>query len=391
MTKVSTPFADKLRTYQRTSVDTTSPNTRAAKESKLKSTLLTLAPFAAGALMMPTSAQAQCGQGTAVFNSTGGAYGDGQLDVDGDGNPDFDFDIASNGLFITPIGTMSVGLATTNYVNYLGLGATITTTSPPAGFGTGSFGFVQISSGGYFNNGTAAFAYIPIIDASGNLGFIRYTKDGVGGFTIDITQTGISDTGGDPVVTGSCGTLPVELISFSATPEPQAVALQWKTASEINNSGFEVERSTDGVNFYKIGWVEGEGKSNREVTYKYVDQEAMSNTTYYYRLRQVDFDGKYEYSNVETVEINDKNINIRLFPNPSLVSESVQLRINADSDISGQVELFDMSGRLVQSTTLGVQKGENAFELTTKELSSGTYIVKMQLGDVVKYEKLMLE
>ncbi|MEM9885042.1 MAG: T9SS type A sorting domain-containing protein [Bacteroidota bacterium] len=386
MRKNATSFENKLRIYQRTSVDRTPLAVHTAQSSKLKSTLLALAPFAAGALMMPTSAQAQCGRGTAIFDPTGGGFSEGLLDVDGDGTADFQFDIFGGALDITPIGTMSVGLVATNYyVQTLGSGATITNSSPPSGWANAASYYDVVPLG------TAGSLFIPIRDAAGNLGFIRITTDALGGFMVDITQTGISGTGGDPVITGTCGSLPVELVTFEAKAEEEKVMLKWKTASEIDNSGFEVERSTDGVNFYKIGWVEGEGKSNREVTYKYVDQEARANTTYYYRLRQVDFDGKYEYSNVETAEISDKNINIRLFPNPSLVSQQVQLQINADSDINGRAEVFDMSGRLVQSLIIATQKGENNLTLATTDLVSGTYVVKVVLGDVVKYEKLMLK
>jgi len=297
---------------------------------------------------MPTALNAQCGVGTATFNPTGGSYGDGQLDVDGDGTPDFDFDIAG-GLYITPIGTMSVGLATANYAQYFGDGVALTTASPPAGFGTGNYGFLQLSSGGYFNNGNPVFYFLAIRDGAGNLGFIRIEKAGDGTFSVNVAETGIAEDNTTEVITGVCtANLPVELLSFEATSSEKTISLQWVTASEVDNKGFEVQRSIDGVNFNKIGWVDGEGSSAREVAYTFADEDAKSNTMYYYRLRQLDFDDTEDFSEVQTAEIANQDLTFKVFPNPAAANSPVQVNINASTAQQGSVQVFDIAGRMVK-------------------------------------------
>ena len=92
--------------------------------------------------------------------------------------------------------------------------------------------------------------------------------------------------------------LPVELKEFKIRKENENIILNWITATEINNDGFEVQRSVDGINFTKIGWVEGRGNSSFDTYYQYRDVELLDINVVYYRLKQIDFDGQYEYSKI---------------------------------------------------------------------------------------------
>ncbi len=94
--------------------------------------------------------------------------------------------------------------------------------------------------------------------------------------------------------------LPVELTSFSAVKLTNGVKLSWTTASEINNSGFDIERSSNNKSFNKIAFIPGHGTSTEALSYSYVDNSQSGKT--YYRLKQVDFDGSFNYS--KTVEVN---------------------------------------------------------------------------------------
>lgn len=102
--------------------------------------------------------------------------------------------------------------------------------------------------------------------------------------------------------------LPVELLSFDVTPiNNQYARLEWVTASEINNDGFEVLRSNDGENFEYIGWVDGNGNQTVIHKYTYEDYTIEKEVTYYYRLKQIDYDGQYEYFNIKPLRLTDTN------------------------------------------------------------------------------------
>jgi hypothetical protein len=118
--------------------------------------------------------------------------------------------------------------------------------------------------------------------------------------------------------------LPVEMLVFNALRENKTVHLFWKTLSEINNLGFDVEKSTDLNNWKKIGFIEGAGSSNTELNYKFDDLLTESNLLkdkyLYYRLKQIDFNGEIKYTVIKTIVINNEQsteITINVFPNPS--------------------------------------------------------------------------
>jgi len=102
--------------------------------------------------------------------------------------------------------------------------------------------------------------------------------------------------------------LPVELLYFNAKPKnDQYAQLNWATATEINNDGFEILRSTDGVDFEFIGWVSGNGNQTSIHEYSYEDYSIEKGITYYYQLKQIDYDGQFEFFNIESIKLNGIN------------------------------------------------------------------------------------
>ena len=102
------------------------------------------------------------------------------------------------------------------------------------------------------------------------------------------------------------GVLPVELTSFTAQSENQKVILKWTTATELNNNGFEIQRRVDESDFATIGFVRGEGTTTNQKEYSYIDKDLFDGK-YFYRLKQVDYNGSYEYSNVIEVDVRSLN------------------------------------------------------------------------------------
>lgn len=166
--------------------------------------------------------------------------------------------------------------------------------------------------------------------------------------------------------------LPVSLIYFDANYNEanEVVELSWATASEINNAEFVLQKSTDGENWEEIGSVEGAGDSKARLDYYFEDFELISGVTYY-RLKQIDFDGKFELSKVSSVQIDAIGINLsQVYPNPSL---------GKDLNISGvdlvKYSMFDNTGRLVEVNS--TQSNGNVI-LRTQNLVSGIYFLRLQ-------------
>lgn len=137
-----------------------------------------------------------------------------------------------------------------------------------------------------------------------------------------------------------CSTLPVEMISFTAKADKNAVTLDWATASEKNNDRFAIERSFDGTEFENVGTVEGSGNSNIRVDYSFTDYPAEYNVVYY-RIRQIDFDGQFTIYGPVSVSKNDISRDYRIYPNPLPYSEKVKIEGITSEDV---VEFVDANG-----------------------------------------------
>lgn len=129
---------------------------------------------------------------------------------------------------------------------------------------------------------------------------------------------------------GPCYLLPVELINFHGIAVGQSVHLSWASTNEVNNLKFEVQKSTNGINWEAIHFIGGQSTTNEVQKYKYQDLNPFSGTNYY-RLKQVDHDGSFEYSKVITVGYNNSGNSINVFPNPS--NRLIKIQINTPSGL----------------------------------------------------------
>lgn len=168
-------------------------------------------------------------------------------------------------------------------------------------------------------------------------------------------------------------TLPVTLISFEARPEANQTKLTWKTTSETNNRGFEIERSSDARTFEKIGFVDGSGDTQQDQFYHFTDLNPLA--TGYYRLKQLDYDGKFEYS--KTIAVKAAKEAIRIYPNPA----QTELTVRGAAD-NALVSVFTSTGKPVV-TDAKLSGGK----LDVKDLKEGIYTLK--IGDVAK--KLLIK
>jgi hypothetical protein len=172
-------------------------------------------------------------------------------------------------------------------------------------------------------------------------------------------------------------TVPVELASFNAVASKGAVKLTWNTSTETNNKGFSVERSSDNKNFSEIAFVSGKGTTIQSQTYSYNDKLTAAGT-YYYRLKQVDFDGQYKVTSSVSVNFTSP-VTFSLeqnYPNPFNPSTKINFSLMADSKVT--VKVFDMLGREVATAINGnYTAGAHNFIFNASNLSSGNYIYQL--------------
>lgn len=168
--------------------------------------------------------------------------------------------------------------------------------------------------------------------------------------------------------------LPVELISFTGVHFNGVNKLEWVTVSEINNNYFEIQKSADGINFNVIKVVGGAGNSNSEIHYFSYDYEPANPLTYY-RLRQVDFDGKIEYSRTITVSAKEASSSLVYTALDDEGNLSVQLLSDREQQIL--VRLFNVTGELIIQENMNAVKGGNNFKVNTSQLSRGMYFFQV--------------
>jgi hypothetical protein len=189
--------------------------------------------------------------------------------------------------------------------------------------------------------------------------------------------------------------IPVELVSFRATVGKDNIDLTWTTATETNNRGFEVEKmysdkGTSG-NWEKVAFIEGNGTTTSLSAYNYSDKNVNEPGIYSYRLRQVDFDGTFEYSNTIEAEINAPNrYNLaQNFPNPFNPSTKISYSIPQAGDVS--INIYSVVGELI-TTLINVKQEAGTYEaeFDASSLTSGIYFYTLTSGEFSQTNKMIL-
>jgi len=210
---------------------------------------------------------------------------------------------------------------------------------------------------------------------SGNLSSLKFANLTIGaGYVFCYTLTvpaGCYHTAYWPYFIGATP-LPVELLSFTGERDKEMVSLRWSTASEINNDHFNLQRSSDQENFTTIGTITGAGNSTIVKGYFFNDLDPLTGINYY-RLQQIDFDGKTTTYPVVGLRF-DRNVS-SLFPNP--VSEFSNLSFSSDKDKLIEIRVFDAVGKMVFSSNEQVIKGENEIHFDVSTFSKGIYYLRI--------------
>ena len=212
----------------------------------------------------------------------------------------------------------------------------------------------------------------------------------LGNYTITVQGNGPSDA--PPVHRRTISLdviVPVELASFSATTDKNDVILTWFTATETNNSGFEVQRKTTGE-YESVAFVDGKGTTTETQNYLFRDKNLLSNT-YIYRLKQIDYDGSFAYSDEVEIDIDQPDVFYlgQNYPNPFNPSTVIKYSVPADGLVT--LKVYDLLGKEV-STLVNDYKQAGTFDVNFdgSNLSSGVYYYQLSAGELTATKKLML-
>jgi hypothetical protein len=238
---------------------------------------------------------------------------------------------------------------------------------------------------GTFLNGTGAYiggsgAIVVVNGPATNEGTIF---DCIGMYPCSSYSCLINSSCGNPVV------LPVNWLGFLAAESEEGVLLEWSTAAEVNSSYFDVEYSSDSRTYEKIGTQPAAGNSSYTHYYSFLDQRKFTGSCYY-RIRQVDFDGKYTFSNLEYLLRQPKGQPI-VSPNP-VTGKYIEVQADFEKTQNWTIRLFSPMGQLIFDNS-GQAERDTAEKLSVaipEDVAPGSYFLSLQLDNEVFYQQLVI-
>jgi hypothetical protein len=185
-------------------------------------------------------------------------------------------------------------------------------------------------------------------------------------------------------------TVPVELLSFTVNINDQDILLKWSTATETNNSGFEIQKKLAGKDWEVLGFVQGSGTTTNQSNYSFND-EILTSGIYSYRLKQIDFDGSYEYSKEVSVDVEfpDDFILEQNYPNPFNPSTTISFSLPEVADVS--LTIYNALGQKVtELVNSKLEAGRHSYEWNAIDATTGMYIYELRTNDFASIKKMIL-
>ena len=203
---------------------------------------------------------------------------------------------------------------------------------------------------------------------------------------------GLPDTGPvfGSVVIECLGALPVELINFKALIQNSEVKLLWSTATEKNNKGYDLERSSDNRTWTPLGFIPGNGDSFRQNDYNFTDANPLPGINYY-RLKQMDMDDDFEYSPMVVADVRSNGLQLDIFPNPSVDGE-ISIRAVSQGEGNALLEVYDWLGYKVYKEQVYLYEGTMVYPISLATFPKGSYNVRLEMPDgQVHFKKIVLQ
>jgi hypothetical protein len=326
-------------------------------------------------------------------------------------NPSATQTISADGLYFFPPTGVSIvftgvsGTGTCTVQRFDAPASNISFTGTPPTF-TSQYRFVITASGFTFTSAELRFNRTQIPNAgitnAGTVSVYRRPTPGTGAFSIlpntfnasfpdevRATTTAFSEF----ILGSNDNSLPVELVAFTARNTAEGVQLTWRTASEQNNAGFEVQRRSENrgasAEWQVLGFVRGAGTTAEAQSYTFLDKSASGKVQY--RLKQIDFDGQFEYSNVIEVDAGLPKVFAleQNYPNPFNPSTTIRYQLPVASEV--KLEVYDVLGKKI-ATLVNERQSAGSYQVVwnASGLSSGTYFYRLQAGTFVETKKMIM-
>ncbi|MCB0282930.1 MAG: M28 family peptidase [Calditrichaeota bacterium] len=185
--------------------------------------------------------------------------------------------------------------------------------------------------------------------------------------------------------------LPVTFVNFYSETKNNIIVLRWQTQTELNNAGFEIQRFDNlNKNFIKIAFVDGKGNSNSKQDYTYIDSETKPGRQYNYRLKQIDYDGSYTFSNIISISLSEYDITVLPnYPNPFNSFTTIPIILSENSKVA--LKIYDTAGRIAQNNFYFLNKGKQKIIVKADKLTSGIYYSCIMINnEIVDLNKMMV-
>lgn len=359
--------------------------------------------------LLPLNASGQCTPNNikhvSVLKEIDGCKQNVQIDLDGDGNFDVHLETNEQEIILRGSKGSRLSFAETEDLNALSFSGISNIQYGVALPGVYDFSHSDYSYILSSKEGLGGFA--PTENRTPITGYIGFRMDNKYGFLelsisklddtegasscIDIGDFGVALVQNHSIETGVCASLEARSLEMKAQAEDAVILLAWESPNELQNTGFELERSLDKEAFEKIVWMPVQSTSNNIKQYKYEDKDIEPERTYFYRLKQMNEDGTNIYSDIASATANSfvPRNEVEAFPNPA--QEYIQMRIKALTATNATIALFDQATTLVHSIErVPLREGINNMGLSVLELSAGTYILKIELDDEILYKRIVV-
>jgi uncharacterized repeat protein (TIGR01451 family) len=253
--------------------------------------------------------------------------------------------------------------------------------------GTGATGTAggTLSSGGQYKvqfNVTTS-SNVNLLGTISNTAFVI----GIGSQTGNLSTTIMNQS---TAIISPANSLPVTLLSFTAIKSGSNAQLNWTTTNEVDNDHFEVERSLDGVNFTEVGTVAGNGSTSLLHNYQYEDNITGLSGIVYYRLKDVDFDGKFGYSQIIAMRLDGSSLSASFTAYPNPFNSNIKLLVTSIKNSNATISLLNTAGQVLANQAAALQTGQNVVVLQNlNSLLPGIYVVELLTEDGKNYQKVI--
>ncbi len=180
----------------------------------------------------------------------------------------------------------------------------------------------------------------------------------------------------DDIIFGGAQLLPIKLHSFSAVERTGSVVLNWKASSENTTEHFEIERSTDGVNYTRLADIHAKGIGNYD--YSFTDNSPVKGTGFY-RLKLINPDGRFTYSDILNVKYQPKDVYISALY-PAVANSKINLVITASKNLPAILQIVDAQGTVIKRSSINLTTGSNSIPVDIRSLPAGNYFIRLRVN-----------